>query len=468
MLAIERRRRWGFLTGCAMPLLVVVAGAVASVDSGAHVGGGPAWATVNQSSAGEARVVPATTVLEGPQGLGSVAMASDGTLAAGPVGRAYRGEVQVREPGGRWMSVAMGAVVDPPVVASDRGGRVLAVAWRGRGSRRALIRRERDARGRWSAVSVITRGDFVDAVPGDPAVVLDGAGRAIVTWRNGGRQYAAVRRGLGRWGAPVGLGEAVLSPAYRENLGYAAVAALAGDGTGWVAWEGDGRISVARIAPGADGFGRVRRVGMRGSHRPVLAARADGAAVLAWVGPATVDDVFDSGRPTEEAPVFAAVLSRSGWVGRPARLSNRRTGASEPYVVSSASGETTVVWQPDDGNNARYATAARDGRFSRARMLAGVRVGFGIAGCVPLAMRADGTALLLAEGPRGATVLARRPGGAFRTLPLPPGTDEATGAEGAGMAVSGLRMLAVWQRPSDPDSIDPSGEAVLAVTPGIA
>ena len=164
-------------------------------------------------------------------------------------------------------------------------------------------------------------------------LAVDHHGRALVTWALSGVQYAVVRHVSGNWTGRVRRGSATTSPAYRENVGYQAAVALAGDGTGWVAWEGaNGRVSVARRAGGARRFARPVSVGVRGSHRPVLATRADGGAVLAWVGRPTIDDVFDSGRSIEAAPVYAAVRSPSGAARRPTRLSNRRTGASEPFV----------------------------------------------------------------------------------------------------------------------------------------
>jgi hypothetical protein len=216
-------------------------------------------------------------------------------------------------------------------------------------------------------------------------------------------------------------------------------------------------------------FARPELLGVRGSHRPAVSARSNGGAAVAWVGRAPIDDTFDSGRLIEGAPVSATVVSRSGVPRAPTRLSNPGTGASEPFLVTSSNGETTVAWQPDEGNNARYATAGPNGRFEPTQMLAGVRIEFGFANQSPLAMLPDGTAVLLAGGPHGSTIYARRPGAGFRPLfePPPEQDDFNTEAEGGGLTVSGHRILAVLQVPSHPDVIGPTGEIVLVASPPI-
>jgi hypothetical protein len=317
-------------------------------------------------------------------------------------------------------------------------------------------------------IAAVTRDSGTGQV--DPALALDGAGRALLTWAVTGVQYAAYRDVSGRWSGVLRLGRATTSPTYRENLGYGAAVALAADGTAWVAWEHQGaRIAFARHTDGARRFTRPVLIGVRGSHRPMLAARGDGSAVLTWVGRPTIDDTFDSGRPIEAAPVFATLVSRSGAPRRPTRLSNPRTGASEPFVVVSSDGESTVVWQPDEANSARYATAGPDGRFQPARMLAGIRVDFGFANLPPLAMGADGTALLLADGPRGSTIYARSPGAGFRPLFEPPSERDSVyaEAEGGGLAAAHQTILVVWQKAAHPDTIDPTGEALLVACPSI-
>lgn len=463
--------------------VLLLVGVFASLlPGGLAYGASSPWSTVGapiglSPSGGRGLAVPRygqsapATVVEAPDPyVGAVALAPSGALAAGSTDGG-RGLVQVRAPGGRWSSVPLGPMVDPPVVAFDGRGRLCVVGWRGRGQRHVLVRRERDAAGRWSPAKVmaaVTRDSNSGQI--DPALALDGHGRALVTWAADGIQYAAFRDSSDRWSRALRLGAATTSPTYRENRGYAAAIALAADGTAWVAWEHPGgRIALARHADGTRRFARRVLLGMRGSHRPALSARSVGGAVVAWVGRPTIDDTIDSGRFIEAAPVLATVVSRSGVPRAPTRLSNPRTGASEPFLVTSSNGETTVAWQPDQGSNARYASAGPDGRFEPAQMLAGVRIGFGFANQSPMAMLPAGTAVLLAEGPHGSTIYARRPTARFRRLfEPPPERDEFNAeAEGGGLTVAGHRILAVLQVPSHPDVIDPTGEVVLVASPPI-
>jgi hypothetical protein len=407
---------------------------------------------------------PRASVFDGPANdVGSAALTADGVIAMGTACCLPAGAVYVRERGRAWSRTTLGEVGDAPRVLFDGRGRLLVVGWRRSQGRDLLFRRERDAAGHWSpSVRIAVAIDHPDGGRADPGLAVDGSGRAIVTWRVGTVQRAVVRNASGRWGAALRLGEAAATPAFREGGGASAKAAFGADGTGWVAWEGGrDRVAVARLPAGARRFARPRLLGPRGSHRPALAATARGA-VVAWVGKPTIDDLFDSGRLVESAPVFATALSSVDSGGRPTRISNRRTGSSEPFVVASPAGEATVVWQPDEGNSARYAVL-RGTRFEPVRVLAGVRVEFSFAELSPLAIAGDGTAVLLASGPEGSTLYARRVGSGFRVLRRNPAQDAFSDADGAGLAVAGKRIMLVAQRAGNPDSIDPSGEAVIVL-----
>ena len=224
------------------------------------------------------------TVLQSPAPeVEAVALAADGTIAATVGCCGSEVSVLVRRPGRRWQRTPMGGELNDPVLMADGRGRLLVVGWRERGGLPALVRRERSVEGRWSPTTVIASARGLhDENPGKAAVAVDTAGRAIVSWRVHDRQYAAVRDSAGRWQRPARLGRASPSPAYREHDGDPAAVALGADGTGWVAWEDRrGRLSVAAFARGR--FDRARSIGARGAHRPVIAARGDGAAVVAWV-----------------------------------------------------------------------------------------------------------------------------------------------------------------------------------------
>ena len=124
-----------------------------------------------------------------------------------------------------------------------------------------------------------------------------------------------------------------------------------------------------------------------------------------------------------------------------------------------------VGWQPTLGRHARYVTGDATGGFAPARILAGVSVEPSFAGLSPLALHADGRVLLLASGPSGARIYARRGAEGFRPAFRPPPSDVYPG-EGAGLAVAGDRILAVWQKRAGPTADADSGEPHLVLDPG--
>ena len=404
------------------------------------------------------------SVLEDPgtDAVGSIALAPDGTVAVGNGCCGTAGSVLVRTPESRrWRRAGIAAVDASPVVAAGPRGRLLAVAWRQRGSAHTLIRRERDGSGRWSPPAIIATAR---ARPGAPAVAVDAAGRVIVSWRVRGRQYAAFRDSGGRWQRVVLLGAAARDPSYRVHGDDRAEVALSPYGTAWVAWQGGrGRLLVTSQAAGRTGFARPRALGARGGHLPTIAAGPSGEAVIAWLG--SPPDEEDITLEEETAPVYAAFVSRAGRVRPPTRLSTAPTGTSEVFVTLTPAGVATVVWQPTLGNHARYATSRANGSFGPARMLTGVSIEPSFAGLPPLALHADGRVLLLGNGPSGARIYARRGEGGFRPAFRPPPSDVYPG-DGAGLAVAGDRILAVWQKPASPTADAESGEPHLVLDPG--
>ena len=175
----------------------------------------------------------------------------------------------------------------------------------------------------------------------------------------------------------------------------------------------------------------------------MIAARGDGAAVVAWVGRATDEAVND-----EEAPVYAGLVPRSGRPRHPTRLSDRRTGATEAFVTATSANEAIIVWQPAAGGDTHYASLGADGTVTPSRTLSGGFVDSGFFGLRPLVTRDDGAALLLADGPGSPTIYAWRTRAGFRpAFVAPAGEDVYSANAGAGLAVNGRRLLAVWQQP---------------------
>ena len=231
-----------------------------------------------------------------------------------------------------------------PSVDTDGSGRAVVVwaAWDATNWR--VYARARSAGGTWSAAEPVSEAA---GVRGDPQVVMDGNGRAIVVWagREGAlwQAYARVRSTAGTWSEI-----SVLSPA-GETVAAEPQVATSDDGTAVVVWglEVPCCLDVwrvqARARSPAGAWSTIGEVALAHEDytRPQVAVARDGSAFLVWRARDVDGTMRIRGRPRSPAGLLGTVQNLSPRGEDPLA---RQFGAERAQVAMSPGGRAVVVW----------------------------------------------------------------------------------------------------------------------------
>ncbi len=268
----------------------------------------------------------------------------------------YRAHVTCYRPGSGWSAAR---ALTP--AGSDSGSVGVAmsptgasVVWDRFGARdRVQTARWTAAGNRWSQAKTLSRSS-VDGR--DPAVGVDGTGRATATWAESvgfGPRAIVVRRQKagGGWTAPATLtpgGQAAIAPRIAEaDSGEAMVVWATTGGAGvWSSYRGgptQGWTAAQQLSP----------VGVTANAPAVAANRTDDVFVVAWTADPVGGPVIQSTRRHYDGtwtPVYEPSTA-----GSPAVFA--------PAVALDAQQSATVVWQEHDGTQYRIALARQSIAF---------------------------------------------------------------------------------------------------------
>jgi hypothetical protein len=231
-----------------------------------------------------------------------------------------------------------------PSVDTDGSGRAVVVwaAWDATNWR--VYARARSAGETWSAAEPVSEAA---GVRGDPHVVMDGTGRAIVVWagREGvlWRAYARVRSAAGTWSEI-----RALSPAGETVAAWPQVA-TSDDGATVVVWGLEvpccldlWRVQARALSP-AGTWSSVGDVALANEDftPPQVAVAGDGSAFVVWRARDVDGTMRIRGRPRSSTGFLGTVQNLSARGQDPL---SRQFGAERVQVAMSPGGRAVVVW----------------------------------------------------------------------------------------------------------------------------
>jgi hypothetical protein len=238
-----------------------------------------------------------------------------------------------------------------PVIAPDGAGGAI-IAWAdNRGANEDIYAQRVNAAGviQWTA-----NGIALCAATGNqisPTIVSDGAGGAIVAWRDGrSGAYDIYAQRVNSAGAPQWTGDGVALCAAAGDQVFPTIAAD-GAGGGIVTWQ-DGRsgtnydIYAQRVnAAGAtqwtgDGVALCTAVGYQQS--PSIVADGAGGAIVAWM----------DGRGSSGTDIYAQRIDQAGapqWAADGVALCGATNNQFFPTLASDGAGGAIATWQDNRG-----------------------------------------------------------------------------------------------------------------------
>ena len=289
-------------------------------------------------------------------------------------------------------------IVANPAVALDAAGNTT-VVWSQAGSHvRIMGAYRRNGGGFGKPFEIGRTSAFISS---RPAIAVAPNDAAVIAWNGGGRMQVA-RRPAGRCRAnTAGLARGCFGrPQFFVRGADQAVATTPG-GTAFVVWEATVRRAGAvhtalrlTIAPPGGLFGPARPIPSPGDvSQPALALGAHGTAIIAWRG-----SLPAGGEQNADATIFAAVRNGNGVLAGPQPVS--LLPGSNPQVRVNGQGEAILAWDqrnptpqnPDGPEVATSLRGAASGAFAAPVTISPAGIA---AGSASLAVDATGSAILV-------------------------------------------------------------------------
>ncbi len=284
-----------------------------------------------------------------------------------------------------------------------------------------------------------------------PAVAMNGAGDAIVSWQRAvaGPVHVSLRPAGGAFSAPLELGGSGF------DVFGVPQSAIDDDGDAVVVWQGHEGLDpdvLLRVAtrPAGGSFGPPLTLSAQDGAslvHPQVATNAAGDTVVAWTRAAGQSIV-----------VQAVVRPAGGTFSEPAELSEPASLITPPRVAIDAAGRATVVWAQitAETHTVQAATRPAGGPFAATvDLTAAAQVGSfpgpGAVGGVDVATNAAGDAVAVwtrqDDAGNGIVQAASRPAGAAAFAPYADVSVAGRNADSPQVAVDGAgNAVAVWMR----------------------
>ncbi|HRQ73729.1 MAG TPA: hypothetical protein PLU35_11935, partial [Phycisphaerales bacterium] len=201
------------------------------------------------------------------------------------------------------------------------------------------------ARAEWRAST------FTSSAQTDAALTVMDNGGSLVVWTSRRQQVGS----YGVYGqrfdaAGVAIGEETQINLWTRSHQFAPDAAATRDGGAWVVWQSHGQdghagsIVARRFARGLEGGGEmlVNETWRGDQSAPVVAARADGSAIVAW----------ESVEPGKNRRVMARLLGSDGEpIGPEFIVADGEDGAqATPAVAARDDGSFAIAWTAFEGS----------------------------------------------------------------------------------------------------------------------
>ena len=309
---------------------------------------------------------------------------------------------KVRLPGGtlgasRVISSTKEIVADP-AVALDAAGNAT-VVWSQADSHLHIMGAYRPKGGSFGKPFEIGRTSAF--ISSRPAIAVASNGAAVIAWNGGGRMQVA-RRPAGRCRAnPAGLARGCFGRPQSFVRGADQAVATTPGGTAFVVWAATVRRAGTAhtalrlaIAPPGGLFGPARPIPSPGdASQPTLAIGPHGTAIIAWRG-----SLPAGGEQNADATIFAAVRNSNGVLAGPQPVS--LLPGSNPQVRVNGQGEAILAWDqrnptPQNPDGPEVATSVRGAAGGAFGAPVTISPAGTAAGSASLAVDATGTATLV-------------------------------------------------------------------------